>query len=325
MKENDLQEMSETYRKTRIDVYEQATRPFTNDPDTHKKNRETLKKSVEKLCEDADLKKYRGTDRDTATAVWHHLWTKNRYAGISSQMATREIADIESIFDDYEIFSSEDWNIEASGPKVITCGKQVRDFLSRSGAFSDKQTIGNAQKLVKIVSLARLLIDFLKNKSADTPVLDFIRNGYSDDDVWAIHRRLIEMGYRGDLTALHFMMDLGFQVIKPDIVISKIFLTRGWLRKKVPELPNDLSLENLQGKGKYGHRFRYTSEKMYKPIIDLAREIVSRTRQKDLQEDIGWVTGNPFREFDIFLVKYGQRPEEESGIERTLYQTRTTD
>ena len=298
---------------------------MSNDPGRHRKNIETLKKMVEKLCDEADLKKYRGTDGDIATAIWHHLWTKNRYARIRSQIATREITDIESMFDDYEMFSSEDWDIEASGYKVITCGNRVRDFLDRSGAFSNKQTIGNPQKLVKIVSVARLLTDFLRNKSADTPVLDFIRNGYSDDDVWAIHRHLMEMGYRGDLTALHFMMDLGFQVIKPDIVISRIFLDWGWLHKKVPGLPNNLSFEDLQGKGKHGQRFKYTSEKIYKPIIDLAREIVSRTKQKDLEKDIGWVTDNPIREFDIFLVKYGQRPEKDSGIERTLYQTKTID
>jgi len=325
MKESDLHEMSEIYRKTRIAVYEEATRPLSNDPGTHRKNRETLKKSVEKLCDDADLRKYRGTDRNAATAIWHHLWTKIRYARITSQIATREIADIKSIFDDYEMFSSEDWDIEASGHKVITCGKQVRDFLSRSGAFSNKQTIGNVPKLVKIVSLARLLIGFLKNKSPDTPVLDFIRNGYSDDDVWAIHRHLMEMGYRGHLTALHFMMDLGFQVMKPDIVVSKIFLDWGWLHKKIPGLPNDLTFEDLEGKGKHGQRFKYTDERMYKPIIDLTREIVSRTKQQDLEIDIGWVTDNPIREFDIFLVKYGQRPEKEFGIERTLFRRRAMD
>jgi hypothetical protein len=319
MNENDLHEMSDRYRKTRKAVYEEATRPLSNNPDIHRKNKERIKERVGKLCDDADLKKYCGTDKDTATAIWHHLWTKNRYAGIRSQIATTEIGDIESIFDDYEIFSGADWEIETSGHIVIRGGHQVHDFLNRTGDFINKQTIGNVPKLVKIVSVARLLTTFLKNKDANTPVLDFIEDGYSDKDIWGIHKHLMKIGYRSGLTVLHFMMDLGFPVIKPDIVISKIFLDWGWLHKKIPDLPKDLSVRDLQGKGKYRQGFIYTSEKMYKPVIDLAREIVSRTKQEDLKKDIGWVTCNPIREFDIFLVKYGQKPEKEFGVERTLY------
>jgi hypothetical protein len=282
-----------------------------------------LRASVEKLCADADLSRYRGTNKETATAIWHHLWTKNRYAGIRSQIATTEIGDIESIFDDYEGFSKADWDIEALGHTLVRGGRQVNDFLNRTGNFTNKQTVGNIPKLIKIVSVARLLAAFLNGKDAHTPVLDFIRNGYNDEDVWGIHGHLMKMGYRSDLTVLHFMMDLGFQVMKPDIVISKILLDWGWLHKKTPQLPKDLSVKDLQGKGKYRQGFKYMSEKMYKPIIELAREITSITKREDLEKDIGWVTHNPIREFDIFLVKYGQKPEREFGVERTLYDTGT--
>lgn len=319
MDENCLFEMSELYRKTRKAVYEEATRPLSNNPDRHRKNKEKFKESVEKLCFEAVLSKYCGTDRNTAIDIWHHMWTKNRYAGIRSQIATTEIRDIEKIFDEYDRFSGEDWNIEAAGQNLIKGGLQIHDFLNRKGDFLNKQTIGNIPKLVKIVSVARLLTKFMQSKGLNTPVLSFITNGYSDDDVWAVHGHLMKIGYRSDLTVLHFMMDLGFQVIKPDIVISKIFLDWGWLHMKIPGLPKDLRFEDLQGKGKYGQRFKYTCERMYKPAIDLAREIVSKTKKADLEKDIGWVTNNPIREFDIFLVKYGQQPEKEFGIERTLY------
>lgn len=325
MNDNDVHEMSELYRKIRKAVYEKATRPLSNNSDVHRKNKQTLKRAVEKLCNDADLRKYRGTDKNTATAIWHHLWTKNRYAGIRAQIATTEIRDIENIFDEYDRFSGEDWDIKAVGQNLIKGGLQIHDFLNRTGDFSNKQTIGNIPKLVKIVSVARLLTKFFNNKRANTPVLSFINNEHSDDDVWAIHGHLMKIGYRSDLTVLHFMMSIGFQVIKPDIVISKIFLDYGWLHKKIPGLPKDLSFQDLQGKGKYGQGFKYTSEKMYKPAIDLAREIILKTKQEDLEKDIGWVTGNPIREFDIFLVKYGQQPEKEFGIERTLYEATTID
>lgn len=319
MNENDINEMSETYRRTRKAVYEEATRPLSNNPNIHRQNKERFKRSVEKICDDADLNKYSGTDKSTVTAIWHQLWTKNRYAGIRSQIATTEIFDIENIFDDYQRFALSDWDIEASGHTVLKGGRQVHDFLNRTGDFSNRQTIGNIPKLVKIVSVARLLVEFLTNKEADTPVLDFIKGKHNIEDVWAIHEHLMKIGYRSDLTVLHFMMDIGFQVIKPDIVISKIFLDWGWLNKIIPELPKDLVFKDLQGKGNYRQKFIYTDDKMYKPVIDLARKIVSKTKQEDLEKDIGWVTHNPIREFDIFLVKYGQKPEKEFGVERTLY------
>lgn len=139
-----------------------------------------------------------------------------------------------------------------------------------------------------------------------------------------IHGHLMKIGYRSNLTALHFLMTIGLQVIKPDIVISKLFLDWGWLHKIIPELPQDVCFDDLRGKGKYGSRFQYTSEKMYKPAINLARQIVAITKREDLEKDIGWVTGNPIREFDVFTVKYGQKPEKDFGVERTLYESPTT-
>lgn len=315
MNGNDLHEMSETYRKKRKAVYEEATRPSLNNPAKHRENKEKLKKKIEDLCAGADLSKYHGKDKETATAIWHHLWTKIKFAGFRAERVAKEIADIESIFDEFDIFLSSDWDIEARGSTLIKGGRQVHDFLNKTGDFSNKRIIANIPKLVKIVSLARLFND----RSVDTPVLDFIKDGYNDDDVWSIHQHLKNNnGYRGDLTALHFMMDIGFQVIKPDTIISRIFLNLGWLHKIIPELPKDLRDKDLQGKGKYGQKYIYTKEEIYKPIIDLARQIVSNTKKADLRTDIGWVTDNPLREFDIFIVKCGQEPDIEWGIKRRL-------
>lgn len=324
MNKNDLRDMSEHYRKIRKAVYEEATRPLSNNPDIHRNNKVLMRSLVEKLGNEGDLNKYRGTDKNTATAIWRHLWTKNRYAGIRGQIATTEIKHIESIFDDYESFAGADWNIKASGNTLISGGRQIHNFLNRTGEFAGKQTIGNIPKLVKIVSVARQLTDFMNKKKTNTPVLDFITNGHSDEDVWAIHGHLMSIGYRSDLTVLHFMMDLGFQVIKPDIVITKLFLDWGWLHKIIPGLPVDVSFDDLRGRGKYGTRFQYTNEKMYRPSINLARQIAAVTKNEDLENDIGWVTVNPIREFDIFTVKYGQKPEKDFGVARTLYEATAT-
>ena len=57
---------------------------------------------------------------------------------------------------------------------------------------------------------------------------------------------------------------------------------------------------------------------MYRRFIDLAPVVVDHVSREDLKTDIGWGTNNPIREFDLFLVKFGQKPETEFGIVRTL-------
>jgi len=72
------------------------------------------------------------------------------------------------------------------------------------------------------------------------------------------------------------------------------------------------------GNGQYGSRYVYTKPAMYRPIIDLARRIVADLNEEKLKAGVGWITGDALREFDLFVVKAGQEPEEEFGIERTL-------
>ena len=153
----------------------------------------------------------------------------------------------------------------------------------------------------------------------NAPALDFVTQNLSQDDTWAVHDQLLAGGYKADLTALHFMMDAGFQVIKPDLVISRLFLDWGWLHQAISSIPADLKREDLEGKGKYASRFLYTKPIIYKPIINLAQDIVQGINENERVADIGWATTNPIREFDIFVVKAGQLPEKEFGIERRLY------
>lgn len=313
-----IQEMSLKYREIRQLVFNEATMPPFSNNEIHISNQLKLKNKVLGICKQANLSLYNGNDDLTAKRIWHHLWTKNRYAGIKAQIASTEIADIQSIFDEYEIFSNFNWDIQISGHNLISAGKEVHDFLNRNGQFTNKQTIGNLPKLQKIILIARLLKKF-REKYPNEQIIKFITAGNNYENVWEIHTNLLEIGYTGDLTALHLMMDLGFQVMKPDIVISTLFLDLGWLHSAIPELPKNILKADLQGKGDYGNRYLYTKPEMYKPVINLARKISSATLREDLMRDIGWVTDNPLREFDLFMVKYGQVPEHEWGITKTLF------
>jgi hypothetical protein len=229
------------------------------------------------------------------------------------------INDIAAIFDDFERFCTPEWDCVAKGHNLVRAGAATADFLNRTGPFKGMQTIGNLPKLQKIVNVARGLKQFLDDRAPSTSILHFITNGHTETQVWQIHRHLLDIGYTADITAVHFMMEIGFPIVKPDIVLTGLFLHWGWLHAAMPDLPGDVTREDLKGKGKYGCRFKYDSPRVYRPVIDLARRIVEATRTEDLRADIGWVTNNPVREFDLFVVKSGQQVEDGWGITRQLF------
>ena len=306
------------YREIRRQVFEQATMPAEVNSQRHSENKARFRAAAEQLSNNASLDHWASNSSEAKTGLWNHLWIKNRYAGIRAQIATNEIAQIKHLFDDYSWFSDPRWDLRSKGFQVISAGEFARNFLDRTGPFTNLQTIGNVPKLKKIISIARLYDQYF-SQHPQAPAIEFLNHSIELEDVWAIHAGLMDIDYKGDLTALHFMMDAGFQVIKPDVVISRLLLDWGWLRYAKPDLPNDLTRDDLLGKGKYGTRYMYMKPLIYKPIIDLAREIVSGIDPQSLIDDIGWVTSNPMREFDIFIVKSGQLPEKEFGIERRLY------
>jgi hypothetical protein len=320
--DSQLRVMSDRYRSVRRAVFEEATRPASCSAAEHQANQNKLKLSIAEVCSKANLSHYSEQNRCAADRIWQLMWRTNRYGGIKNTIAKTEIAGIQAVFDDYEVFSTAAWNIEISRQSqwnrrrnrstphfvVASAGTQASDFLNRRGAFRNAQTIGNLPKLRTVVAVARKLKLYMDNRPADAPPIHFVTGGHDPSDVWSIHRRLIDdVGYRSHLTALHFMMDAGFQVMKPDIVISSLFHSWQWLDLI---LPNPVTRAEL--------KMKYTRPALYTPIIELSRKIVAATSAHDLRDDIGWVTDNPLREFDIFVVKYGQVPDEDYGIVRSL-------
>lgn len=318
MNDSILKAIRERYRVIRAEVYQEATRPANGNRAKHQANQLLLRDQVVRLCEGADLDLYRSPTPEARTRLWHHIWSKNRYAGIKARIAQTEIADIEALFDDYPWFSNPCWDLTHHGHRLVAAGQCAQDFLNRTGPFAGKQTIGNLPKLAKIIQVARAYNRFFETH-ADSIALEFITSGLSEIEIWRIHDRLGRLGYKGDLTILHLMMDLGFPVMKPDIVITRLFLKLGWLKTILPNMPNDLSQEDLRGVGAHGRRYVYTTRGMYRPIIDFSNRLVAGLDAKELEADIGWVTSNPLREFDLFMVKAGQQPDPRFGIERIVF------
>ncbi|MCS7469557.1 hypothetical protein NZK35_23135 [Stieleria sp. ICT_E10.1] len=131
------------------------------------------------------------------------------------------------------------------------------------------------------------------------------------------------IGYGVRLTALDFMMDIGLPVVKPDIVLTKLMVHWAWLQSYYNDVPDDLTEDDLRGNGQYAARYRYDKPFMYRRVIDLSREIVARVAREVLRGDIGCVTSNPIREFDLILNKFAQKSDWEFGIERTLFDGKT--
>ena len=292
--------------------------PFIDSNHRHLENKLRFQNRVVEICSQANLANWCSATSEVRHALRHHLRTKNRYAGIRAQIATTEITQLTPLFDNYSWFCDPGWDIESKGYKIQSAGALSCSFLQRTGQFVNVQTIGNIPKLKKIVNVARSFKRYF-DEHPNAPAFDFVTQNLSQDDTWAVHDQLLAGGYKADLTALHFMMDAGFQVIKPDLVISRLFLHWGWLHQAISSIPADLKREDLEGKGKYASRFLYTKPIIYKPIINLAQDIVQGINENERVADIGWATTNPIREFDIFVVKAGQLPEKEFGIERRLY------
>ncbi|MEZ9017543.1 hypothetical protein AB6E79_11510 [Vibrio lentus] len=307
------------YREIRKKVWFEATKNQSTSLEEHQHNQRLFQDFVTGLCTRCELDKHSGTDKQSAMVLWHKMWTVIRYAGIRSNTATNEILSIQDIFDDYEEFLSPDWDIEKHGSKLLWGGSKALQLKDRSGLFYGKKPIANWSKNLRTVGLARKLDGFMQSKHKSTSVIDFVTGGRNVDDIWGVLEHLQTIDYRKKITALHLMMDLGFQTVKPDIVLSRIFMDLGWTKDVIPDLPHDLTVEDLNGKGLYGNKYHYTNSRMYKPIIDLARSIVKDISKEDLKADIGWVTDNPIREFDFFIVKFGQEPEPSRGIVNKLF------
>ena len=86
----------------------------------------------------------------------------------------------------------------------------------------------------------------------------------------------------GLIMPYHFMMDIGFPVLKPDLVLSRIFYRLGLTKSE--RVKND----------------------------DDAEEVVEQGRR------FASATGHPIRYIDIVFVLYGQVREIDFGLERGI-------
>ena len=338
-----LDEMVATYRQIRKAVYREATKAPSIDPSTHSENQQIFRDFVTELCSDAKLAPYMTNTADARQRLWWHIWTKIRYAGIRAEGASNEIKNTKDIFNNYDLFTGTDWKIEfkrraneeelnnlsVKSINLHLCGKLAREYFEQAGAFEGMSYYRNIPKIKRTINLAGRFSDFART-NPNAFVIDFLSGGIDPKHIWRIHRYITKnKSYLSNITALHLMMDLGYEVMKPDRVIARAFFQLGWLQQVV-ELPpgiseaqivpggSDEDPEATEDDGRSSGTFHYIHPNISRPIVDLSRLLAARIRQDDLKADIGWCTDNKLREFDIFMVKYGQEPEPKLGLHRNL-------
>ena len=95
----------------------------------HLENKLRFQNRVVEICSQANLANWCSATSEVRHALWHHLWTKNRYAGIRAQIATTEITQLTPLFDNYSWFCDPGWDIESKGYKIQSAGALAYSFL----------------------------------------------------------------------------------------------------------------------------------------------------------------------------------------------------
>jgi hypothetical protein len=286
-------EMATVFERIRAAVVQEATRPFSPyDAQQHAKNQASFAKMVEDICKDAHFR-----PDMTADDLWGHIWQKIRYAGFKAEYVNEEIKQLTPFFRDFRALSGAEWVFD---PQKIAHGKAVREFLNKNGRFAGVRYSKLAPKLRKILTCAGIFQSFPSGVRPLTALLGEDYADPSDEALWRTHKRLAELvGYT---TALHVMMDIGFNCVKPDIWLVRLMCRLGWIEDALPAASTDAFIKK-----------NYQTPRVAVAVIKCARKIA--------QAMDAWYPDAALREFDIVMVTYGQKVTQgqtNDGITRSL-------
>jgi hypothetical protein len=282
--------MAAIFERIRTAVLQEATRPSPYDAKQHDRNRDMFKSALQKLCSNAYLR----ADM-TADELWGHVWTKIRYAGFKAAYVSLEIPRLTPFFNDFRALIGPEWRFDSIGN---VHGEAVREFLGKAGRFAGISYNKSARKLRKILTAAAAFQRIPPGAQALAVLFGDDYGEPGDEALWRAHERLAELvGYT---TALHVMMDIGFNCVKPDIWLVRLMCLLGWIEDALAATSTEDQI-----------RKTYQTPSVAKAVITRARQIAGAMH--------AWHSDAPLREFDLVMVKYGQRPGE-FGIVRSLHE-----
>lgn len=307
-------------------IYENATKPDPYDVKIHEQNKQKLKKSIKEVCDLASLEY-----PITYDEFWYQAYTKIFYAGTNADKATKEIESIKQngVFNNFRNLNDEVWNFDENEWKSFSAywkkelntkndwlkkakmsdnwensikhffkktGSNTINLMTKSKEYENIKFSSLAPKMSKYINLARKLV--LLEKDYKNVIEYFTSNDYNyePEKFWKIHEKFAQL--LGDITSLHLMMDLGFKNVKPDRVLTYLFYKLGWLESIEPNLQQ----EEITKK-------KYLKRKVWIDVINKAI-LLEKVWKSEYS--------NSLRAIDLWIVKYGQEPEESFGITKNL-------
>jgi len=282
--------MAVVFERIRAAVLHEGTRPSPYDATQHAANQAEFKENLQGLCQNAHLRA-----DVTADHLWWQIWTKIRYAGFRAAYVTnQDIPSLAPFLKDFRLLTGSEWRFD---PEGIRHGKAVREFFDKTGPFAGISYNKNERKLRTMLTVAAAFQGFPPGVQ---PIVALFGEGYDqrgDDALWRAHKRLAKLV--GFTTALHVMMDIGFNCVKPDIWLVRLMCRLGWIESVLPSNTLDTAIGRTYG-----------TPPVAREVITCARRVAAAIH--------AWNSDAPLREFDLVMVKYGQRAGE-WGIVRSLH------
>jgi hypothetical protein len=95
--------------------------------------------------------------------------------------------------------------------------------------MTDKGMIRNERKIQGCIDNAREFRDIVREKGSFQQYIDSQEPRASFDNLMKLRKDLKRFAYISKITSLHFLMDIGMSVLKPDSSVRRIFCRLGLL------------------------------------------------------------------------------------------------
>ena len=193
---------------------------------------------------------------------------------------------------DYRDLASDNWNEEGQG------------YLAY---MADKKAYKNPKDLPRIINAARNLA-MIKDREGSKRLVDIFvpeaERAFTNEDLIKIHQNIMRLGM-GFVTSLHFMTDLGLQVVKTDRVLTRSVIRLGLITSR-PYFGGELHLLPSVST-KEAERLGAIPEFSY--------------RIQSILGNVADQTGLSMRAIDWLLVKIGMKADKGDGIATTVCDT----
>lgn len=184
----------------------------------------------------------RGQDRlnlnlkmDDGTA-WHEIALKPFYSYRQAATVDKREAYLRAYLNDYELLCGSEWDWDDSDFFDGTQWKKRYSSASNSNGVryneftSDPDCIRDHERLQKTITAARLIKgrwEIYPHRTILDNITELRKTFDTLDDLKFAYENAAKYLALGQVTTFHLLMDLGFKLVKPDSVLSRIAINMG--------------------------------------------------------------------------------------------------